>query len=188
MRYAGTIIFWLCKKCIWIFLTLAALSNARCSTTTQGALGAHATNAWITEHESQDARVALRDRSEALPIAGTLLRESPAGQLSLLSPERMRLVSGANERAIPLESVREVKVVKRARGALEGALIGLGVGVLSGIALGLSQGDSPHPDDCGYPCTSGEKMRFWGVLSGGLGAGLGAIVGAAIGHRDLLTF
>jgi hypothetical protein len=67
-------------------------------------------------------------------------------------------------------------------------LIGLGVGVLSGLALGLSQGDSSNLMDCGYPCTSGEKTRFWGAVSGGIGTGIGALVGLAVGHRDILTF
>jgi MFS family permease len=103
-------------------------------------------------------------------------------------PAGTRIITTSDGRAIPLGNVREVKVVKRGRGALEGAMIGLGVGVVSGLALGLVAENNPNRQDCGYPCTGAEKGELTAAVFGGIGTGLGAIVGAAIGHRDVLTF
>jgi hypothetical protein len=175
-------------KCVWLLLVLSALASTRCSTTTHGSLGTPATNAWIGDHDSYRAGVTLVNGSAERRIAGVLSREAPAFQEMQTQPARIRLLSISDGRAIPLEEVREVKVVKRARGALDGALIGLGVGALSGLVLGLAAGDSPNREDCGYPCTGAEKGELTAAVYGGIGTVLGAIVGAAIGHRDVLTF
>jgi len=139
-------------------------------------------------HDSYGATVTIASGSSVRQIPGVISRGAPAFKEPALQPARIQLISTSDGSAIPLENVREVKVVKRGRGALEGALIGLGVGILSGGVLGLVAGDSANRVDCGYPCTGEDKAKVTGAVFGGIGTGLGAIVGAAIGHRDILTF
>jgi hypothetical protein len=169
-------------------LILSALASTRCSTTIHGSLGTAAANTWIEDHDSHNATITLASNSAVRHIPGVLSREVPSFKEPAPQQVRIRLISTSDGRAIPLENVHDVKVVKRARGALEGMLIGVGVGILSGAVLGLAAGDSPNRENCGYPCTGDDKMKVAGAVFGGIGAGLGAIVGAAIGHRDTLIF
>ena len=188
MRKLGAFAIRLGIRYVWLLLILSALASTRCSTTIHSSLQTAATNAWIEDHDSYDATVTVANGSSMRQMAGVVSREIPVFKEPTPQLVRIGLISTSDGRAIGLENVREVKVVKRARGALEGALIGLGVGILSGALLGLAAGDSPNQADCGYPCTSDEKMKVAGAVFGAIGAGLGTIVGATIGHRDVLTF
>ena len=188
MRKLGAFAIRLGIRYIWLLLILSALASTRCSAAIHSSLGTAATNSWIEDHDSHTATVTLANGSVVRQVASVLSREVPSLKEPAPQPARIRIISTSDGRAIPLENVREVKVVKRARGALEGALIGLGVGVVTGLVLGMVAGDTRNRQDCGYPCTGAEKGELAAAVFGGIGTGLGATIGAAIGHRDVLTF
>jgi len=188
MRKLGAFAIRAGMRYVWLLLILSALASTRCSTTIQSSRGAAPTSGWMEEHDSSGATVTVANGSAVWQIPGVLSRAAPALKEPSPEPARIQLISTLDGSAIPLENAREVKVVKRGRGALEGALIGLGVGILSGAVLGLVAGDSANRTDCGYPCTGEDKAKVTGAVLGGFGTGLGAIVGAAVGHRDILTF
>jgi hypothetical protein len=192
MGHVGDIALWICGKGLWWLFVLTVLSNARCATTTRADPGTNLSvlappvERWLDEHQSSSALIVLRDGPEGEPRQGVLAHDArsfatvPGADLHLLSP------TGAE--TIPLARVRQVRVLRRGRGALEGALIGAGVGILTGVVLGLAAGDSRNREDCGYPCTAGEKAKLAGLVFGGLGTAAGALLGTAIGHRDVLAF
>ena len=94
----------------------------------------------------------------------------------------------------PVENSRVIDVTvttrDHARGAGEGAIIGLGVGTLSGLALGMSAGASTTcaPDDTS--CSLFDPLGDAIVGASAVGAGMligtlaGGIIGGVVGHRQ----
>ena len=178
-------------SCVRLLLVVDALASAGCATTTLGPIDTPVTNAWLTEHDHDNAVVAFRDRPWDASLRGQLTREPLAFPPTELPFTQMRLAASSDERAIPLALVREVKVVKRGRGALEGALLGAGAGALSGatfVLLSSNFGRSGCNEDQG--CSTSQEARWvtgGSLLSAAVGSAVGALVGAIIGHRDILT-
>jgi len=77
---------------------------------------------------------------------------------------------------IATAQIKEVRLISRGKGAIEGMVGGL----LLGIIFGASKTGEACPD-CLFPITAGQII----FLSAGSGATIGALVGAAIGHRDI---
>lgn len=76
-------------------------------------------------------------------------------------------------RSIPVNSIKQIKVVNRGEGAFRAMALGTVTGFGTGIGLALQDGSTP------YVPLSG----FWEYISGPiLGAGAGAGVGAGIGY------
>ena len=162
--------------------------HAGCSTTTLGSASAQTADTWIAAHDLDRAVITLRDQPQVAPLAGEISTGGSVCQPLQPPLSQFHLKLDAQDRTIPLTAVRQIKVVKRGRGALEGALIGLLAGGLSGVALGYASGDSPNLTDCGYPCKADDKAQFAGLIFAGIGTAVGALVGVAVGHRDLLVF
>jgi hypothetical protein len=175
-------------RCLGLLLPATLPIHAGCSTTTLGSTSAPTAEAWIAAHDLDRAVVTLRDQTRSAPPAGEISTGSSVCQPLHPPLSQFHLKLDAQDRTIPLTAVRQIKVVKRGRGALEGALIGLLAGGLSGVALGYAAGDSPNLTDCGYPCKADDKAQFAGLIFAGIGMALGALVGVAVGHRDLLVF
>ena len=91
------------------------------------------------------------------------------------SPKRGFMVS-----ALPTSVVHTVTVRGKSkwRGAVDGALVGLGVGVILGTAWGLAAHEP------GNLLSEGESASMGGVLLGVIGSGVGAVFGFGIGSTD----
>jgi hypothetical protein len=154
-------------------------------------LGSQETKTWLSEHESKNAILILRDQPESSRHDGVLLSESESpGSDQWPAHIRLRPFPGmpGDDMTFPLEHVREVKVHRRALGALEGALIGVGLGILSGMVVGSLSNPVPNGGDCWFQCSTGGLMLLWAEALGITGVALGGFVGMRIGHRDVLTF
>jgi hypothetical protein len=84
-------------------------------------------------------------------------------------------------RALPASEVGSLEVTRRGRGALDGALLGLGIGCASGAAIGVSL----FPRGPILFTTAGQVATLGGVLFGVLGTGLGLLVGGSVGSTDV---
>jgi hypothetical protein len=93
-----------------------------------------------------------------------------------------------NGQVVPFGNVREVVVVKRGRGALEGLGIGALIGAGTGAVMGLASGDDQCEGFCLFQMTAEEKAVVGGILMGSLGGLVGLVVGAVRGSRDVYSF
>jgi hypothetical protein len=89
---------------------------------------------------------------------------------------------------VPIETVRQVTVVKRGRGALEGALLGIGIGAVLGYMYGLTRSlsDYERSMDCTIVCNNGDAANLGAIQFAILGLLAGPLIGVAVGHRDIL--
>lgn len=174
----------------------STLANLGCATMTRASVGSPVSTAWLVEHDNDHAAVRFKAPWNSY-LRGQLTRAPQTLPSAPVSSTQIRLAGRADERAIPLAWVRDVKVVRRARGAGEGALMGGAAGVACGVVfavlatdygrtIGCSEGRSCH--DRNLPRAVGGGLVYGVILSGPIGAALGALVGGVIGHRDLLTF
>jgi len=90
-----------------------------------------------------------------------------------------------DELTLPVSSVTRLELVprNRARGFLEGALLGLCAGGVGGAALGAAT----HQRDCLTP-NVGDSIAFGFVIFGVLGGAIGALLGVARGSSDVYDF
>jgi hypothetical protein len=163
-----------------VALAVLVAVSAGCANAYESPGSAGAT-AWLREREHQTVSVVPRWDPSHEAVRAPTYRGSlePAS-----SPLVLRLGPPA-DLSLPLDRVRQVTVVKRLRGTLEGSAIGLGTGVLLGAALALS--DSRNGSmECTYPCSTGERLELYGGLLGLIGVLAGAGLGLAIGHLDTL--
>lgn len=168
-----------------LVVVFAVSVGAGCSTTV-GALQSPATDRWLADHRSSEALIVSRPEPGAETMTeqrGVLLDSSSSSDV------RFESAAGA-ELGVPMVQLRQITVVKRARGAGEGALIGVATGVLVGVSVALIRGQSDfdRSSDCNFLCSTDAKATYTGALFGGLGLIVGAALGAVIGHRDVLEF
>jgi hypothetical protein len=81
-------------------------------------------------------------------------------------------------------AISRVSARNRFRGALDGALIGLGIAGTGGVLWGAATGQSP---DLGPP-SAAKGAAFNGVFFGVLGLAVGLVCGAIFGSRDVYAF
>jgi hypothetical protein len=84
----------------------------------------------------------------------------------------------APRRALPISEVGSIEVTRRGRGALEGALFGLGIGGVAGVAIGAATSE-------GSILSAQESVILGGLVFGVLGTGLGLIIGVGVGSKDV---
>jgi hypothetical protein len=161
----------------WFPLAAVALAGAGCwSTTTVGSVSDDRAQRWLAENASSDMNVAMADlRPDQNSIA-----------LQATSPTDIRFLT--REGWVPIDDVRRLTVVKRGRGMLDGALLGVGIGALGGYLQGLTSNLSAYEQsmDCTIICNKSDAAN-WGALAFGvLGLLAGTITGAVVGHRDIL--
>jgi hypothetical protein len=177
-------------------LALCVLANTQCLTASRAPVGSPAASAWLADHEGRAATIKFRPPWSS-SLSGRLERTSPILPTMVLPPTQIRLAGSSDERAIPLEWVRDVKVVERARGTGEGAMVGAAAGLAVGVifamvatnyggTIGCSEGRNCHGQD--LPAATGAGLLYGLVLTAPIGAALGALVGGGIGHRNVLTF
>jgi len=163
--------------------TLAMVLAAGCSTSRLAqSPTAPEVDQWVRQ-QGRPIEVELRPAADASRF--TLRRGGRL--LSLESSAALVAVGGATLR-FDRGEIEAFQARHRGRGALEGLAWGVGLGVVSGMALALLQGDAKNVGDCGYPCTTGEKLQFWGPVFGVVGGAAGAATGALLGHRQRLAF
>src|SRR5213596_2306623 len=92
------------------------LLGAGCSTTTVGRAGDPSAQSWLADHAGSEMTVATTDRQP--DQSGVAIEATSPTEL------RFRTLEGA---VVPIETVRQVTVVKRGLGTLEGALLGIGI-------------------------------------------------------------
>ena len=154
-----------------------ALPGAGCWTTTVGRAGDPSAQGWLADHAGSEMTVATTDRQP--DQSGMAIEATSPTEI------RFRTREGA---VVPIETVRQVTVVKHGRGTLEGALLGVGIGALAGYMYGLTGDLSAYERsmDCTIVCNHQDAAN-WGALTFGvIGLVAGTITGLAVGHRDIL--
>jgi hypothetical protein len=120
-----------------------AILGAGCWTTTVGRAGDPSAQGWLADHAGEETTVATTDRQP----------DQSGMAIEATSPTefRFRTLEGA---VVSIENVRQVTVVKRGRGTLEGALLGIGIGALAGYLYGLTRDLSAYERslDCTIIC------------------------------------
>jgi hypothetical protein len=81
-------------------------------------------------------------------------------------------------RRLPISEVASIEVTSRSRGALDGALYGLGAGVLLGALIGAV---TFEPTGDLLISSSGDAAILGGLVFGVIGAGFGFLVGSSVG-------
>jgi uncharacterized membrane protein len=145
------------------------------------------TTHWQVRPESAAAREWMeRHTGDSVEV------ETPAGErthvvIEAVSPTELRFTT-REPPAVPLEQVSRVVEVRHARGALEGAGLGLAAGLLFGAAWGATTTLSPYDrsSDCTIVCNQADQVKLDALMFGALGLILGTITGAAVGDRDVL--
>lgn len=153
-----------------IIALLSAAVTSGCSTTYVAPSPAHPTvrAAIDTEGAQRTATIAR------------LGQETAAYRLHV-SDESLVVRTGSQpELEIPHDEVRHIEFTRRGKGALDGALIGLGVAAGTGL---LTLADD---DDTLFSGTDGAILV--GVLMSVVTVPAGAILGAVIGHRVQFQF
>ena len=89
---------------------------------------------------------------------------------------------------VSLQQVSRVVEVRHARGALEGAGLGVAAGLLFGAVWGATSQLSPYDRslDCTIVCNQADLVKLDALMFGTLGLILGTVTGAIIGDRDVL--
>ena len=120
--------------------------------------------------ESQRSRIETRSSSRS------------AERLSVdASGLDVRLIDGSAER-VPYSDVRTIQFRDGGQGALDGALIGLGVALGLGVLGAIDPGDGFLVD------SRGEAFGFVALLTGIVTVPAGALIGAIRGHRTVYVF
>jgi len=172
-----------------LLLIPAVLPAAGCSTTTHGLADSQATRTWLTEHAYRNAMITLRDEHRGAELRGALfdLRAVPSD-----SPlAEIQITSGGDNLVVPIDHIRQVKVRNRARGALEGTLIGAGSGVLLGVAavaVAIAVTGKTHAQSDFMDSGPGDRMFTLGAIGAIFGAAIGSLTGLILGHSDTLRF
>jgi len=149
-----------------------------CSTTTVGKVGDPSAQWWLADHRA-DSEVTVAT------VDGWHSQTDVAFRAVSPTEIHFRTREGA---VVPIENVRRVTVVKHGRGALDGALLGIGIGALGGYLYGLTRDLSPYERsmDCTIICNNSDAAN-WGALTFSvLGLLAGTLTGAIVGHRDML--
>jgi hypothetical protein len=96
------------------------------------------------------------------------------GRLVSLSLSEVVLATNATMLTVPLQDV--LKLEKRARGVLKGALIGLGPGLWVGLGVG----------EVGSGSTEIWPVFAFSAIGAGIGAGIGAVIDVIRADRNLI--
>jgi hypothetical protein len=154
-----------------------AILGAACSTTTVGHVGDPSAQRWLADHADAETTVATTDRR--LDQRGIAIESISPTEV------RFRTLEGA---VVPIETVRQVTVVQRGRGTLEGALLGIGIGAVLGYIYGLTSDLSAYERsmDCTIVCNHSDAANLYAIEFGVLGLLAGTLTGVIVGHRDIL--
>jgi hypothetical protein len=134
----------------------------------------------ITQLSSWDALKDLRENTRV----SVALRDAKyaEGRFRSWSPDAIDISDGRGVQAIRVENVRRIQVQQKAsrwKGALIGALVGLGVGFPIGASAAGYLTDRNNP-------TLGHRAGM-GLAMGTFGAGIGAPIGALAGGTKRVT-
>jgi len=129
---------------------------------------------WTDEPDVDALSQDLHDRAVSLTLANGSRAEARDAQLDGRSLTWHRAETGAAQ-TIDLADVRELSFRSRARGALDGLLIGLAIGLPAGALII----DAPN----GGSGNRGQAALSGGVSIGILSAAIGAVRGARIAYR-----
>ncbi len=121
--------------------------------------------------------------SKFLPVTGGEARtrcRTDEGTIRTIAADSLVLVTGASDRAVPVDAISKFEVRVRqeghaVRGAVIGALVGIAVGAGIGTALAVSCNNNAVDSDDAIGCA------LWPAVTVPPGLALGTIAGAVIG-------
>jgi hypothetical protein len=160
---------------------LLFLAAAGCTTT-------HVVQRPPTSAELSGFNTSVRDREVELRVAGQEVR---GRDLTLGAEAAWTDAKGQLERA-PLEALQSVRFLSpgsaRARGALDGAGLGLLTGGALGAAIGFASGDDTPCRCFSLRFSAPQKAGFLAIGFGSVGLLAGLIAGHLVGHHDEFQF